>query len=67
MKQSEAKEQIFSIWFSQSDKCNNSIGYPFTFYGYIQNNYPNLLRFKCSEDYYQLIKAWVYEWQKNHC
>jgi hypothetical protein len=58
MKQEDAKRQIIRLWGKREKGKYKRIDV-LHFYGYLERNYPNLLRFKYSGDKYQKIMSWL--------
>ncbi|MDQ2994767.1 MAG: hypothetical protein M3R00_07490 [Pseudomonadota bacterium] len=64
MKQMDAESeirQIWMIWSGPEDKYDPHFG--FKLYIWLENNRPDLLKFKYSGDKYQKINGWVMNWQ----
>jgi hypothetical protein len=58
MKQSEAKSQITSLWLSLPEESRNEIEAA-KFALKILKERPDLTSFRCVDDRYKIIKAWL--------
>ena len=58
MKQDDAKHAVIRLWGKREKGCNTELDI-LDLYNDIEKNHPELLKFKCSGDKYQRIKAWI--------
>ena len=58
MKQQDAKRQIIQLW-SKRDRNKLTMLDILGFYLQLEKEHPELLKFKCRGDKYQIVKAWL--------
>lgn len=67
MKIADAEREIRSIWITWEDEGmdKHADHFGLYLYGWLQENRPDLLSFRCSDDKYQRINGWVMKWQRH--
>ena len=62
MLKSEAETQIINEWsrhITENPISNPTTRDGFSFYNHLEKNRPDLLRFRCRGDQWQVIKGWL--------
>lgn len=69
MNQANAKVEILNLWKRYQGNLENGNNVDFyncvtNFYHFLTDNYPNLLDFRSTEDKWQVVKGWIYVYEK---
>ena len=59
MKKEEAKVGVLNCWRQWSDEQKKGAAAPLLFYNWLEENRPDLLSFRESDDKYQIVAGWI--------